>query len=104
MKKLATFLIIVIALLTLLFCINASDQSTSESKIIRVEIENCKTSVDLKLSDLVDSCWLIPLDTTKESMLGAYIHYVYISDTYIIIVDLNGIYKFSENGDFIKKM
>jgi len=42
--------------------------------------------------------------TTEESVLGSYFHYVFIDDKFIIIVDLNGIYKFSSEGKFIKKI
>jgi hypothetical protein len=76
----------------------------NEFQSIQIDVENCRTSIDLKLSDLVDSCWLVKLETTNESVLGNYFHYVLIDNDFIIIVDLNGIYKFGSNGKFIKKI
>jgi hypothetical protein len=79
-------------------------KNAHENKIFYVDIENCKTSINLKLSDLLDSCTLVPLETTNESILGNYLRYVYIGSDFIIIDDDNGIYKFSTNGKFIKKI
>lgn len=103
MQRQVPILIILIAFLTFGFC-KTTSQNMTESKIIQVDIENCKVSIDLKLSDLIDSCWLVPLETTKECTLGNYFWYVYISDDFILIDDRNGIYKFSADGKFIKKI
>jgi hypothetical protein len=103
MSYLIPFLIIAIALLTFRFCTTPS-QSTSENKIIQVDIENCKVSIDLKLSDLIDSCWLVPLETRKESVLGNSYWYFYITDNYIIVDDNSGIYLFATDGKFIDKI
>ena len=58
-------------ILGFLSCSGSSDK-TIENKVFHVNIENCKSSIDLKLSDLIDSCWLVRLETTSESMLGNY--------------------------------
>ena len=96
-------LIILIAFLTFGFC-KTTSQNTTESKIIQVDIENCKVSIDLKLSDLIDSCWLVPLETTNESILEDFIRYIYITNDYIIVDNNNGIYVFAEDGKFIDKI
>ena len=103
MQRQVLILITLIAFLTFGFCKTIS-QNTTESKIIQVDIENCKVSIDLKLSDLIDSCWLVPLETTKDCTLGNYFNYVFISDDFILIDDRNGIYKFSADGKFIRKI
>ena len=90
-------------ILTLLSCSESSDKTT-ENKVFHVNIENFNTSIDLKLSDLIDSCWLVQLETTDKSVLGRYIDHVYISDKYLLIADGTGIFKFSSDGKFIKKL
>lgn len=100
-----TFPCLLVILFTLFSCRsqNHADEPF-ENKIIQVDFQNSTNFIDLKLSDLVDSCWLVQLETTDKSILGNYFHYVFIDDEFIIIVDLNGIYKFSSNGSFIKKI
>jgi hypothetical protein len=99
--KLAVITLVFIA--AILAC-NKSTENINENKIFYVDMENCKTSIDLKLSDLIDSCWLVPLETTNESILSANIFYFFISDDYILIIDPNGVYKYSSNGKFVKKI
>jgi hypothetical protein len=96
--------LIVFLLLTCSCCNRNHPKENENFKSIQIDVENCKTSIDLKLSDLVDSCWLVKLETTSESVLGNYFHYIFIDNDFIIIVDLNGIYKFAYNGKFIKKI
>lgn len=73
-------------------------------KIIYTDLDNCKTQVSIKLSDLIDSCRLIQLETTTESLIGSRISLLYIAEDHILVADQNGVYKFSENGKFLKKL
>lgn len=75
-----------------------------ENKAFHVDVDNLKTTIDLRLSDLTDSCKLIRLETTPECVLGSYLRYIYVDNKYIIIDDQNGVYKFSSDGLFIKKI
>lgn len=96
---------LILILLMTCSCFNRKQTDEhNEFQTIQIDVENCRTSIDLNLSDLVDSCWLVKLETTNESVLGNYFHYVLIDNDFIIIVDLNGIYKFGSSGKFIKKI
>ena len=88
---------------TLYSCKNSPDSSDS-SIPYKIDIENCKTLIDLKLSDLIDSCTLVPLETTKESILGDVLRYVYVSDKFILIDDNRGVCLFRGDGRFIGKI
>ena len=89
---------------SLITCCKTPDNQLTENRVFNVDVENCKTLIDLKLSDLIDSCWLIPLETTKESVLGDYIRYIYIANDYIVIDNNEGIFLFTKNGHFINKL
>jgi hypothetical protein len=85
-------------------CCKTSNNQLNDNRVFNIEVENCKTLIDLKLSDLVDSCWLIPLETTRESMLAEYIRYIYVADDYIVIDNNQGMYLFTKRGKFINKL
>jgi hypothetical protein len=69
-----------------------------------LDFENYKLSVDLKLSDLIEDCRLIALETTEESLLPDYFQVINLSGDYIIIADRGNVYKFSSDGKFIRKV
>jgi hypothetical protein len=81
-----------------------SNNQLNVNRVFNIDTENRKTLIDLKLSDLVDSCWLIPLETTKESMLAEYIRYIYVANDYIVIDNNQGMYLFTKKGKFINKL
>jgi hypothetical protein len=58
----------------------------------------------LKLSDLIEDCTLVQLETTKQSILGDIFRYIYISDKNIIIDDTRGVFLFRGDGKFISKL
>jgi hypothetical protein len=88
----------------LLTCCKTPNNHLADNNIFIIEAEKCKTLIDLKLSDLIDSCWLVPLETTKESVLGDYIRYIYAADDYIVIDNNDGMFLFTKNGHFITKL
>ena len=89
--------------ITFLSCKNSPDSSDC-SVPYTIDIEKCKTLIDLKLSDLIDSCTLVPLETTNESIIGDVLRYVYVSDEFILIDDNRGVCLFSGDGRFIGKI
>jgi hypothetical protein len=93
----------VLILFLILSCRNLVENSVKDG-MFRIDIDNCNVLVDLKLSDLFDSCSLVQLETTKECLVDQYISNLFISDKYIIINDRNGVYKFSSDGKFIRKI
>jgi hypothetical protein len=96
-------LIVLTYILGLISCTNSVYGQKGNSEF-RVSFDNCKKSVDLKLSDLIDSYRLIRLETTPESLIGNNPRLI-IGDEYIIVIDWgNGIYKFSADGKFIRKI
>lgn len=97
MKK--TILIIIIAF-TSFQCRNSSENS----KIFYANLDDYKTQINIELSDLIDSCRFIQLETTSKSIIDDNINLLYITENQILIGDQNGVYKFSGNGKFIKKL
>lgn len=88
---------------TFFSCKNSPGSSHNSVPYI-IDIENCKTLINLRLSDLIDSCTLVPLETTNESILGDGLRYVYVSDEFILIDDNRGVCLFSVDGRFIGKI
>ena len=97
-------------LLLTIFCLlptvwnygNSNEQLTSGP--FHLDLDNCNVSINLKLSDLIDSCRFIQLETTSESIIDNNINILYIAKNQILIGDRNGVYKFSGDGKFIKKL
>ena len=58
----------------------------------QVDPENCETTIKLKISDLMDSCRLVQLETTNESILGNYFYFTYIDEDIILIADRTGVF------------
>lgn len=96
-------IIIFVQLFAFCFCDNQSGNSIA-NKVFNVNIEDYKIPIDLKLSDLIDSCWLVQLETTNESVLEDFIRYIYVTNDYIIVDNNSGIYIFTEDGKFINKI
>jgi hypothetical protein len=100
--KMAWSLLSVILIQTVYSCNNSDGEKKTGA--FHVDFDNCKTNVNLKLSDLIEDCWLIPLETTQNSVLGRFINVINLTGEYIIIADENGVYKFSKEGNFINKI
>lgn len=79
-------------------------KETDEHSVFHLDLDNNKTFIDLKLSDLIDSCRLVPLETTNVSLLGNYFYFINITDDFILIVDKNGVNKFTADGKFIRRV
>jgi len=90
----------IITVLTFWQCRNSSENTT----VISANLDDCNTLLNLKLSDLIDSCRLIQLETTSESIIDNNIDLLYVTKDFILIGDRNGVYKFSGDGKFIKKL
>jgi len=97
-------LLIILILNSVLINCKRPYENTNQNIPFKLEIENCNTLIDLKLSDLIDSCWLVSLETTNESLLGDFYRYFYLTNDYIIVDDINGIYLFAADGSFINKI
>ena len=63
-----------------------------------------KETIDLKLSDLIESCFIVQLETTDESILEDFIRSISIGAEYIIIDNNSGINIFDINGKFINRL
>ena len=68
-------------------------RKNQDKAVYNVSFENCRTTIDLKLSDLVDSIKLVRLETTPESLIANSPGIILTRDN-IIVIDMNGIYKF----------
>ncbi len=106
--KISYQLIGLLFLLQIIACKNAvkepaTDQIYNPDTLNIIDADNTKELIDLKLSDLADSLELIPLETTEQCLLGNFTEY-YVSEKYILAYSQDGVYKFSKNGKFIKKL
>lgn len=95
-------ILIVIIIIVFTFC--QSRNSSEQTTIFYANLDDCKTQVNIKLSDLIDSCRFIRLETTSESIIDNNINLLYIAKNQILIGDRYGVYKFSGDGKFIKKL
>jgi len=96
---------LLIGILILQFVWNCSNQNEqTERTAFHFDLDNCKLSIDLKLSDLIEDYRLVPLETTNESLLGEFRNIISLSGDFILIADRNNVYKFSEEGKFINKI
>ncbi len=88
----------------LVACKSAEKKATDNDaeKVYTFNIDKTKEYIDLKLSDLAENFKLIPLETSEQSLLGR--SEFYVSDQYILAYTQNGVYKFSPEGKFIKKI
>lgn len=102
MRIILLFLTFLVLLPAVWNCINPN--SDSKNLPFHVDFENYKLSVDLKLSDLMEDCRLVALETTEESLLPDYFRVINLSGDYIIIADRGNVYKFSSDGKFIRKV
>lgn len=80
-------------------CNNNTEQT--QRTAFHPDLDNCKLSINLKLSDLIENYRIVQLETTSESLLGELNCVINISGDYILIQDGNGIQKFSKEGKFI---
>jgi hypothetical protein len=71
--------------------------------IHNIDAENLQGAIDLRLSDLANSFKLIPLETTKESLLDNRTEF-YFNEDYILAYSENGVFKFTPSGKFVKKL
>jgi hypothetical protein len=84
---------------------NCSNPDTDSKDLpFHVDFEEYDLSVDLKLSDLMEDCRLVALETTNESLLPDNFQVINLSGDYIIIHDRGNVYKFSSDGKFIRKV
>jgi hypothetical protein len=100
--KLQYFPVILVFFLQILACSNTV-KNLSADRIFNIDADNTKDIIDLKLSDLANSFKLIPLETTKESLLDNQTEFYYNED-YILAYSENGVFKFSPEGKFVKRL
>ncbi len=92
--------------LILLIQISGCKNSVKESApniTYNIDADNTQDLIDLKLSNIADSFRLIPLETTKECLLDNHTEY-HVGESYILAYSENGVYKFSADGKFVKKL
>ncbi|TKG94472.1 6-bladed beta-propeller [Puteibacter caeruleilacunae] len=94
------FGIMSLCILILLGCNNKKDQQIKSIKI------DCQKHESFVYSDLFENPEFIPLETTKESIIGG-INRIQVSKDYIIILDRDissSLFVFSRQGKFIRKI
>ena len=63
---------------------HANKRNIKGFDVICCDVSKIKDTIDLKLSDFMDQCEMVKLETTAHSVLGR-IHYVSVSDNYIAV-------------------
>lgn len=96
-------IVAVLAFFLVLIGCKRSDVKSTDENVFNVSFEQCKDNIDIKLSDLINECQLIPLETTDESVLNQNLTIISLAN-YLIVGDISGIYKFTNEGKFIKKL
>ncbi len=99
MKPKLPFLLLALILAS---CNNQKARNQDDA-VFNVSFDDCKTTVDLKLSDLIDNYTFVKLETTPESLIGLNPRIILAKDN-IIVIDMNGIYKFTADGRFVRKI
>jgi len=87
-----------------LFLAECKNQIPKEpvDQIFHIKVDNTQDFMDLKLSNLVDSIRLVALETSKNVVIQA--NDFYVSKDFILAFSQDGIYKFSAEGKFLKKI
>jgi len=96
-------IVTVLAFLLVLIACRRSAVISTDKNVYNVSIDQCKDNIDLKLSDLISECRLIPLETTDESVLNQNLRIIALANNFLV-GDISGIYKFTQEGKFIKKL
>lgn len=94
--------ILFIILLQLINCKNTVKEPSSDN-FYTIDTDKTQDLIDLKLTDIADNFKIIPLETKKECLLDNHTEY-YVNERYILAYSENGVYKFSTDGKFIKKL
>ncbi len=93
---------ILILSIILVSCNNHKGRNQDDA-VFNVSFDNYNSTIDLKLSDLIDDYKFVKLETTPESLIGINPRVILAKDK-ILIIDMNGIFKFSADGKFISKI
>jgi hypothetical protein len=96
-------IVTVLAFLLVLIACRRSAVISTDKNVYNVSIDQCKDNIDLKLSDLISECRLIPLETTDESVLNQNLRIIALANNFLV-GDISGIYKFTQEGKFIRKL
>jgi hypothetical protein len=88
-------------LLFIIQCKYAISQIPTD-KAFYIKVDNVQNSIDLKLSDLADGFRFVALETSKNAIINS--NNYYVGKDFIIVFSQDGIYKFSSNGKFFKKI
>ena len=102
MKNINLTIFMFIILIQIIACKNAIKKTMSNELSI-INAENTEKIIDLKLTDIADSFRLVPLETTEGCLLDDRSDF-YIGKNYILAYDKYGVFKFSAEGKFIKKL
>ena len=100
--KLVYGVVTLVFFIQILACKNTGKEPSPEI-LYNIDADNIHDIIDLKLSNIADSFRLIPLESTKGCLLDNHTEY-YVNERYILAYSENGVYKFSSEGKFIKKL
>lgn len=96
---------IVLTVLALNAC-NRNEKQTTSTETIHIELDPNHLPADSKLSDLVKSVRMIPLETKEESYMNFAVR-VFVGQKYILLVSPGGqqfLYLYTVEGKFLRKI
>ena len=102
MKKLNLPIVLFLILIKIIACKNVIKEPIT-TELYTINAENTEKVINLKLTDIADSFKLVSLETSEECLLDDRSEF-YIGKDYILAYDKNGVFKFSAEGKFIKKL
>jgi hypothetical protein len=102
MKNINLNVVVIIILIQIIACKNSVKKTTS-NELSSINADNIEKTIDLKLTDIADSFRLVTLETTEECLLDERSDF-FIGKNYILAYDKYGVFKFSAEGKFIKKL
>ncbi len=102
MKNINLTVVVIIILIQIIACKN-ENKKTITNELSTINADNTEKIIDLKLTDIADSFRLVPLETTEECLLDDAPEF-FIGKNYILAYDKSGVFKFSAEGKFIKKL
>lgn len=109
-RKLLMGLFLLLLSLCVYSCSSSPQTHREEVEFLHLKLPDdlLQTRQEIKLSDIADSVWYVPLETTMESLLGDLakrnvVHFVnqqfYICDNH-----RNTVYRFSSDGKFLNRI
>ena len=84
-------------------CINEQNKQSVTSSILTIDVSDFSEKDTINLSDITDSVWYVPLETSKLSLIGRIDKMAFVGDTIYILDRFVGrsVFAFNNEGIFL---